>query len=263
MDIAQAREIRSRFLTHPVTISIFIVLILLYAWLDVGQTVPDATNLQRVLATLGGAILYYGGFYLLLPWFLSSTLTAQVPFFWQVSLLMVLLLLVETALANFTIMSAAAPGWMANYVLSSIFTGLVGVLAFCTVFRFRLTELFGEDPLTGMFRFSRRLETDPLQQLLPDDVRGPVLQFEAQAPYVLVTTTNGTSLVRTTLRFAMQHVDQDAGWLVHRSRWVHKSRVIGLRRKGKNRFFVDPLGQEFPISRDMEATLKSYLEART
>ncbi len=260
IDIVRAREIRTRFLTHPLTISIFVILILLYGWLDAGQTVPTASDLERILATLGGAVLYLGGFYIFLPHLLASNFAARIPFFWKISLLMTCLLITETVAVHFSLMRGADANWMLNYFLSSMFTGLVGVLAFCTFFRGAIERIFDEDPLKSIYGLKPRDLLDPLQETLPHEVRGDVLQLEAQTPYLLVTTTNGSALVRMTVKNAMQYVDAKAGWQVHRSRWVHKSRVMELCKRGKNHFFVDPDGNQFPISREMEPTLRAHLD---
>jgi hypothetical protein len=260
INIEKAREIRSRFLLNPVTISIFVVIFLLYAWLDVGQVLPSSSNAERVLAAVSGWCLYYFGFYILLPYLLSSKLTGPLPVFWQAFILVSALLLIETTATFIFVSKEISFFLLTNYLVSSMFTGVIGILAFCTIFRSNLERVFGEDPITSIFRSVKANEIDPLQALLPEKVRGSIFQLEAQTPYLLVTTSNGSALVRMSIKKAMECLDENSGWLVHRSRWVHKSRLVELRRRGRNRFFVDPDGNEFPISREMEKTLRTYLE---
>ena len=260
IDVQKAREIRFRFMLSPITISIIVIIVLLYGWPDVGQVTPEASDTERIIATLGGGVLYYTGFYLFLPFMFSSRLTGQLPFFWQVVILLTCILFIETILVFLFASVEASLSWIANYFGTSMFTGTIGVLAFCTIFRANLERIFGEDPLVSIFRRAKTNDLDPLQSLLPEHARGEVYQLEAQTPYLLVKTSNGSALVRMSIKKAMEHLEDNSGWLVHRSRWVHKSRLVEVRRRGRNRFFVDPDGNEFPISREMEKTLRSYLD---
>ncbi len=260
INIEKAREIRTRFMLNPITISIFVVIFLLYGWLDVGQVLPSSTNGERFTAATAGGLLYYVGFYFLLPYLFSSRLTGHLPWFWQTLILVSFLLLIETTATFLLVSEETSVSLITNYLVSSMFTGVIGVLTFCVIFRTNLERVFGEDPLTSIYRRTKTKELDPLQTLLPENVRGKIVQLEAQTPYLQVMTANGSALVRMSIKNAMECLDENTGWLVHRSRWVHKSRVVELRRRGRNRFFVDPEGNEFSISREMEKTLRSYLE---
>jgi hypothetical protein len=260
IEIAKARDIRSRFLLNPISISIFAITILLYGWLDLGNLMPAATKGEWALATFAGGIFYFTCFYVFLPYLFSSRLTGHLPFFWQAMILISCVIVAETVCVFLLFSRETSILSVAYYVIVSLFSLTIGLLAFCFIFRANLNRLFDEDPIYAITRRFRAKDLDPLQALLPENMRGQVLQLEAQSPYLLVTTTVGSALIRMTIKQAMEFLDEKSGWLVHRSRWVHKSRIVELEREGRNNFFIDPEGNKFPISREMEKTIRAYLE---
>ncbi len=88
-----------------------------------------------------------------------------------------------------------------------------------------------------------------LVERLPDEVRAPILSLSAQDHYVEVRTEKGET--RLLLRFsdALDELDPADGLQVHRSHWVARAAVTGLRRDN-GRLFLDLVdGNTIPVSR--------------
>lgn len=95
-----------------------------------------------------------------------------------------------------------------------------------------------------------------------DALSDEILLMQAQNQYTRVTARNVSTLVRMPLSAAIEKVDKDEGWQVHRSYWIRKSQVAAVKFKKGNPRIIDKQNNEVPVSRKMVKEIKAYLEAQ-
>lgn len=103
------------------------------------------------------------------------------------------------------------------------------VLAICigiSAFRHAGPELMGA--MTPVAEVAPVKSTPPrLVRRLPQDFSGYVLRVSGDGHYVNVSTTQGVFDVRIRLSDAIDEMDQQDGFCVHRSHWVTRDAIIG------------------------------------
>ena len=91
---------------------------------------------------------------------------------------------------------------------------------------------------------------------LPVDRRGPLVALSAEDHYVRVTTAAGETLVLMRLGDAMREAAEVPGLQVHRSHWVARGAVRGVRRSGDGALVTLMSGREVPVSRRFMPALR-------
>ncbi len=88
-----------------------------------------------------------------------------------------------------------------------------------------------------------------LMRRLPQDTRAAVLSLSADDHFVVVRTAAGCARLRLRLADAVAEMEPEPGLYVHRSHWVARAALAGLRREGGRLFVRLSDGTELPVSR--------------
>lgn len=91
---------------------------------------------------------------------------------------------------------------------------------------------------------------------LPPHLRAPPIALEMEDHYVRVHTPRGSTLLLMRLRDAVAELDGTPGALVHRSWWVARGAVQGVRREGRNLRLQLAGGIEAPVARAQAPALE-------
>jgi DNA-binding LytR/AlgR family response regulator len=84
---------------------------------------------------------------------------------------------------------------------------------------------------------------------VPPDRRGPLVALSAELHYLRVHTTRGEALVLCNFGDALAELGPDLGVQVHRSHWVARRYVAGVRRDGARLWVTTTTGLSLPVSR--------------
>lgn len=105
------------------------------------------------------------------------------------------------------------------------------------------------DPISGAasVRFLERL---------PLTAGRALVALEMQDHYVMAHTETGSALILMRMRDAIDELDGLEGAQVHRSWWVARAAVRGVKRDGRNLRLVLPRGLEAPVARSQVAGLQ-------
>ena len=95
---------------------------------------------------------------------------------------------------------------------------------------------------------------------LPKDILGEVRLVEAQEHYIRVRTSAGSGLALYRFGDALRDLDTLRGLQVHRSYWVADAAVTALRKTRNGMRLVLDDGEEIPVSRRYEVTVKTRFE---
>lgn len=97
---------------------------------------------------------------------------------------------------------------------------------------------------------------------LPPSQRGPLLRIESQDHYLLVVTTAGRAMILMRMGDAVAELAAADGMQVHRSHWVARRAMRGLRRDN-GRLWLLVEGEDVPVSRANQAAIRALgLEMR-
>jgi hypothetical protein len=91
---------------------------------------------------------------------------------------------------------------------------------------------------------------------LPPHLRAMPIALEMEDHYVRVHTEHGSTLLLMRMRDAVTELDGMAGAQVHRSWWVARGAVEGVRRDGRNVRLQLAGGIEAPVARAQAPTLE-------
>jgi hypothetical protein len=96
-----------------------------------------------------------------------------------------------------------------------------------------------------------------LAERLPPHLRAPPIALQMEDHYVRVHTPQGSTLLLMRMRDAVAELDGIPGALVHRSWWVARGAVEGVRRDGRNLRLRLAGGIEAPVARGQVACLEA------
>ncbi len=96
-----------------------------------------------------------------------------------------------------------------------------------------------------------------LLERMPPHLRTAPIALEMEDHYVRVHTEQGSTLLLMRLRDAIAELDGTPGALVHRSWWVARGAVRGVRREGRNIRLQLAGGIEAPVARTQAAGLEA------
>lgn len=85
---------------------------------------------------------------------------------------------------------------------------------------------------------------------LPEGRQHEVLRLSANDHFVHVMADTGEHVLRMRMRDAVAEMDEVAGSMVHRSHWVARAAIQGLRADGTKVFVVLKNGDHVPVSRN-------------
>lgn len=135
--------------------------------------------------------------------------------------------------------------WIAHYFNVAVLGGLV-----CALFWFaRRHSLARTAPLPEPEAPAGEPGLPRLAERLPPHLRAAPIALEMEDHYVRVHTPHGSALLLMRMRDAVAELDDMPGALVHRSWWVARAAVAGVRRDGRNIRLVLAGGIEAPVSR--------------
>lgn len=141
-----------------------------------------------------------------------------------------------------------------NLLLVCIMISIAGTIIFLVLFK-EFRHPFESD------RVQPKDSPNLLTRLEPGK-RGPVLSLQARGHYIEVVTTNGSQLVLMRLKDAIRELDDTDGRQVHRSWWVSKNAVKGVKRiKGKPQLTL-PDGKTVPVSKFNLTEMKAWLSLK-
>ncbi len=212
-------------------------------------------------APFGWRLLYwltmsYAGYFLYLPAMVAATrlaprLDLPEPALWAAACLIATVpMSAVTWLANFI---WKAPRWLtldqalAHYFNVLLLGGLV-----CALFWFARNRNRPDAPApaaepSGLPRLVERL---------PGHLRAAPIALEMEDHYVRVHTPHGSTLLLMRMRDAVAELDGTPGALVHRSWWVARGAVEGIRRDGRNLRLRLAGGIEAPVARGQVSALE-------
>ena len=95
---------------------------------------------------------------------------------------------------------------------------------------------------------------------LPPDRRGTLVALSAELHYLRVYTTRGEALVLCNFGDALAELDPDLGVQVHRSHWVARAFVAGVRRHKTRLWVVTATGLELPVSRSRRSLTDEWAQ---
>ncbi len=135
--------------------------------------------------------------------------------------------------------------WIAHYFNVAVLGGLVCALFWFARQRSRARSAPPSEPeaLAGMPGLPR------LAERLPPHLRAAPIALEMEDHYVRVHTRHGSTLLLMRMRDAVAELDGMPGALVHRSWWVARDAVQGVRREGRNVRLQLSGGIEAPVAR--------------
>ena len=96
-----------------------------------------------------------------------------------------------------------------------------------------------------------------LAERLPAHLRAAPIALEMEDHYVRVHTPHGSTLILMRMRDAVAELDGLPGALVHRSWWVARGAVQGVRRDGRNVRLTLAGGLEAPVARAQAPALEA------
>ncbi|MEP4197222.1 MAG: LytTR family DNA-binding domain-containing protein [Aliishimia sp.] len=91
---------------------------------------------------------------------------------------------------------------------------------------------------------------------LPEEFVGQILRLSGDGHYVNVSTTQGPFDVRIRLSDAVEEMDCDAGFLVHRSHWVAREAIRDAKKERGRPVLILKTGDTVPVG----AKYRSQLE---
>lgn len=209
-------------------------------------------------APFGLRLLYwlamsYAGYFLYSPAMAAATALAPrielpEPALWAGACLIVTLpMSVVTWTANFLWHPVRWP--TLEQGLSHYFNVLVMGAVISTVFWFAgQRERQGPAPVPAN-PVSGAVAPPRLLDRLPPHLRGAPIALEMEDHYVRVHTDQGSTLLLMRMRDAVPELDDTPGALVHRSWWVARDAVQGVRRDGRNVRLQLRTGIEAPVAR--------------
>ncbi len=249
---------------HPLTLSVAVFFFLFYAVFEIPGDkleiwLPETFLLLCIWAVCWISF-YYWSIYLAGPKLIKLSLKYRISFPWSFSIFVSLLEVVEAIVTTVFFdpsasLSKVLSFWFYNTILLTFFVSLL-----CYFFKERFIEILGINVMTFTPFFPMPKVINKLQDMLPKDIQGVVEEIETQNQSVMVRTENGSSFIPMRMKEAVQYVPDDAGWIVHRSRWIKKTQVKGLTYISGNPFIIDKDGKQFPISRTKRDIIRDYLE---
>lgn len=220
-------------------------------------------------APFGLRLLYwlamsYAGYFLYFPAMAGATALAPrlelpEPALWAAACLLATLpMTLVTWLANFL---WHAPRWPTiEEALAHYFNVLVLGALVCALFWFarqRHRVAPGAEAGTGQAAEPGAAALPRLVDRLPPHLRTLPIALEMEDHYVRVHTPQGSTLLLMRLRDAVAELDDIPGALVHRSWWVARGAVLGVRREGRNIRLRLAGGIEAPVARAQAAALEA------
>nr|WP_137677370.1 LytTR family DNA-binding domain-containing protein [Parerythrobacter lutipelagi] len=153
-----------------------------------------------------------------------------------------------------------APPWPTPQQALETYINVLVIGASITVL-FHLIERGKPDPSAAAATASAmpvvELDTKPgFLDRLPPALGSELIALEMEDHYVRAHTALGSELVLMRLRDAMAELDGIEGMQVHRSWWVARHAVGGVKREGRNVRLLLDTGIEAPVSRPNVAVLK-------
>lgn len=105
---------------------------------------------------------------------------------------------------------------------------------------------------------SFKQDAGPAPHIAPD-LEGDLLSVQAQNQYVLVTTTEGSRLIRMSMQRAVEGFNPDAGLSIHRSWWVSRNQIAKGRFDPKNSVLISADGTSYPVSKANRQPLEDMI----
>lgn len=96
-----------------------------------------------------------------------------------------------------------------------------------------------------------------LQRRLPEGFRGPILRLTVRDHFVDVVSAEDSHRIRLRFGDAIAEMDTVEGFCTHRSHWVARQAVSGVRREGGRTFLQLSNGDEVPVSRKYRPQLEA------
>ena len=260
--LEDAKSLAREVLLDRVVLAIFATAIILYSWLNAGDLVPWMSATDRFLIMVAWVGATYLFMFAVAPWAITKGVNKSIPTFWILWFLLLLVAVIEYAVNAHILAPETTLLQGLHYNFASVATFTAGLLLVCYICRQRFEHYLKHDPINTIFTFPLKLKINKIsEQFLTGDT-GEIIEILAQNQYVKVSTTNKSHLIRMSLKEAVSLLPDDSGWIVHRSRWMAKSRLKGLVYRRGNPFVVADNDDEYPASRAMIPTLKKYLEER-
>jgi len=154
-------------------------------------------------------------------------------------------------------------------IIAALFYG-EGVLTFEELIG-PLLVIFGIAEIVLFVRLERFVSFDKyklrqfepsLNNLLPAHKRGELISLSSQDHYVEVVTTNGTHLVRLSMKEAMALTCPESGMKVHRSHWVAFAAMRACKKTAERHTVALTNGNRIPVSKANSETVERSINLR-
>lgn len=101
-------------------------------------------------------------------------------------------------------------------------------------------------------------------ELLPADLRGPVIYLQAELHYISVVTTRGRALILYNLKDAIEELERGGsqGIQSHRSFWAAQRHIEAFEKRGRQGVLRLTNGETIPVSRRNIDRVRACLDTR-
>ncbi len=110
--------------------------------------------------------------------------------------------------------------------------------------------------------YQKRQNDRSLNSSIPADKRGDLIVLSAQDHYVKIITSNGSHLVRMSMKDAIALASDTDGTRVHRSHWVATKEMVLLEKRADRYFLSLRNGQQVPVSKSYAPAVQSLMKDR-
>ncbi|MDO6963239.1 LytTR family DNA-binding domain-containing protein [Rhizobium alvei] len=259
---ADYRRFAVYFATHPVLLGMITLLSVLPATGMFAREYPGLPVWVEVVIFVVRLAGYFTAVLLLLaPWFHFCVGRGIPLFFAYLGFIFGLILLFHLILTPFTHQYMGIPVSMRIFRQLALNTATTLTL-FLAIGKdvSRFLSLPGRPiPVWWPDRDPQVQDTDASAARASLSVEGEILSIQAQNQYVSIRVGDRTTLHRMTFRDALEQVAPDDGIKIHRSWWIRKSLIAGIRKDGTNFKVVGHDGLIYPLSKSLVEAVEQVL----
>ncbi|MEM7208699.1 MAG: LytTR family DNA-binding domain-containing protein [Pseudomonadota bacterium] len=128
------------------------------------------------------------------------------------------------------------------------------------VLGYRLQKTSLDDIQTDAVTTPPNASTPPFLALVSESEQGSLVSLKAELHYLMVTTTTHRALILYNISDAIEQLETETGFRVHRSYWVAKNVVSRFEKKGREGVLTLIDGQQIPVSRNRLASAIEFFE---
>ncbi|MEX0281790.1 MAG: LytTR family DNA-binding domain-containing protein, partial [Arenibacterium sp.] len=140
------------------------------------------------------------------------------------------------------------------------FTGLAPPILVVWAVLNAIPQLRGASPEKGEAQVAE-VAVSGLWARVPYDLGRDLVALSAEAHYVRVRTTQGSTLILSSFGRAIEELGDQNGFRIHRSHWVALDHVQAVRRRGQGALCIVSDGTELPVSRTYRVAFRKAVEA--